>query len=85
MDDTGNMLLSEVNKRSSRSPGGHLRSLPLSSSALTIPEPTVPAPPRANTTLSELDIPAAAARACRRVEKEREEADLCREGRSKML
>ncbi|KAI4823585.1 hypothetical protein KUCAC02_012163 [Chaenocephalus aceratus] len=35
-------------------------SLPLSSRALTIPEPTVPAPPRANTTLSEFDMLAAA-------------------------
>lgn len=34
--------------------------LPLSSRPLTIPEPTVPAPPRTNTTLSELDMLAAA-------------------------
>lgn len=33
-----------------------LSSLPLSSSALTIPEPTKPAPPRTNTTLSEFDM-----------------------------
>lgn len=45
----------------------------------------MPAPPRTNTSLSELDIPAAAARACRRLEKEREDVDLCKEGRSKML
>lgn len=83
MDDTGNIFLSKVTKFLIS--WSHLRSLPLSSSALTIPEPTMPAPPRANTTLSELDIPAAAARACRRVEKEREDADLCREGRSKIL
>lgn len=30
--------------------------LPLSRNAFTIPEPTVPAPPRTNTTLSELDM-----------------------------
>lgn len=34
--------------------------LPLSSRPFTIPEPTVPAPPRTNTTLSELNILAAA-------------------------
>ncbi|KAF3854327.1 hypothetical protein F7725_022382 [Dissostichus mawsoni] len=37
-------------------------SLPLSSRALTTPDPTVPAPPRANTTLSEFDMLAAADR-----------------------
>lgn len=42
--------------------------LPLSSSALTIPEPTVPAPPRANTTLSEFAMLDAAARTCWRME-----------------
>lgn len=44
--------------------------LPLSSSALTIPEPTVPAPPRANTTLSEFDMLATATRARWRTEKD---------------
>lgn len=42
--------------------------LPLSSSALTMPEPTVPAPPRANTTLSEFAMLAAAAQTCWRME-----------------
>lgn len=57
--------------------------LPLSSRALTIPEPTVPAPPRANTTLSELDMPAAASHTCRGMEDVTryaggDAADLCR-------
>lgn len=39
--------------------------LPLSRKALTIPDPTVPAPPSAKTTLSPFDIAAAAVRRLR--------------------